>query len=122
MSTMHWPLPLQAPLQPAKLDPALGDATNGTEVPLAYATAHVPSADPCTMEHESPGVVLGLVTEPVPVPLPCTRSVYCTGSSGPSSEQLANTTTAAHPATGRVQRRCRFGCDDMWNRVPVGKS
>jgi hypothetical protein len=110
-------LPPQAPLQPAKLDPALGVATNGTELPVAYATAHVPTAVPCAMEHERPGDVLGLVTEPAPVPLPVTRSVYRMGSSGPSPEQLANTTTAAYLATASARDPWRRVCDDMVESV-----
>jgi hypothetical protein len=118
MSTARCPLPPHAPLQPAKLDPALGAATNGTELPLAHATAHRPTTVPCAMEHESAGDVPGLVTEPAPVPLPCTRSVYCQGSSGPSPEQPANTTTAAYLARASARHRWRWACDDMVELVP----
>jgi len=121
MNTVHVavvPVDAHAPPQPPKIDPALGAATNGTELPLEYATAHVPTAVPCAMEHESPGDVLGLVTEPSPVPLPCTRSVYCMGSSGPSPEQLANTTAAAYLATACARHRWRWVCDDMVESVP----
>lgn len=110
-------MPRQAPLQPAKLDAALGAATNWTELPLAYATAHVPTAVPCAMEHESLGDALGLVTEPAPVPLPCTRNVYRLGSSGSSPEQLANTTAAAYLATVCARHRWRWECDDMVESV-----
>jgi hypothetical protein len=69
------------------------------------------------MEHERLGDAPGLVTEPAPVPLPCTRSVYRLGSSGPSPEQLANTTTAAYLATACARHRRRWVCDDMVESV-----
>jgi hypothetical protein len=117
MSPMHGPLPVHAPVQPAKLDPALGAATNETELPLAYATTHVPTAVPYPMEHEIAGDALGPVTEPAPLPLPCTRSVYALGSSGPSSEQLATTRAAAYLATADDRYRWRWVCGDMVESV-----
>ena len=56
--------PVQAPLQPVKVEPTAGAAVSVTLVPLATVTWHVP---PQSMP-------AGLVTEPVPVPVVATVS------------------------------------------------
>jgi hypothetical protein len=42
MEVEHAPLPEQAPVHPAKVDPAAGFSVNVTEVPLAKFAMHVP--------------------------------------------------------------------------------
>ncbi len=65
MVTVHAPVPLHGPLQPANVEPALAAAVNVTEVPLAkLAVQVVPQLMPA-------GV---LVTVPLPVPLFVTES------------------------------------------------
>ena len=53
MSTTHWSVPVQAPLQPENVDPALGVATSPTAELLGYAIAHTPLTAPRVMEQES---------------------------------------------------------------------
>src|SRR6185312_14623895 len=60
MVTLHAPVPLQAPPQPANAEPVSGVAVKLTTVPLAKLAEHV-------VPQEIPGGVL--VTVPVPVPL-----------------------------------------------------
>ena len=55
IETMQLPVPVQAPLQPAKVEPVAGAAVSVTVVPLAYVAAQV---DP------------QLMPEPLTVPLP----------------------------------------------------
>jgi hypothetical protein len=58
--TEHVPVPVQLPLQPAKVEPAAGVAVNVTAVPLAYEAEQVaPQLIPAGL----------LVTVPLPVPL-----------------------------------------------------
>jgi len=57
--TVHVPVPVQPPLQPANVEPAAGVAVNVTAVPLANAAEQV-------APHEMP--VGALVTVPVPAP------------------------------------------------------
>ena len=61
-----WPLELQSPLQPAKVEPEAGAAVNVTVVPLMY------EAEQATPQLMSPVL---LVTVPVPVPVGVTVSV-----------------------------------------------
>lgn len=58
--TLHAPVPLHAPDQPANDDPVPGAALNVTAVPLAKLALHV---DPQSMPAGA------LVTVPAPVPL-----------------------------------------------------
>ena len=57
--TLHAPVPMQAPVQPAKVDPEPAAAVSVTTVPLLKLLAHVPG------QLIPAGL---LVTEPVPVP------------------------------------------------------
>ena len=58
--TVQEPLPLQAPLQPVKVEPAAGVAVKVTAVPLANGAVHVgPQVIPTG----------ALVTLPLPAPL-----------------------------------------------------
>jgi hypothetical protein len=66
MVTLHAPVPLQAPLQPAKVEPESGAAVKLTTVPLAKLAEHV-------VPQEIPEGVL--VTVPVPAPLLATVRV-----------------------------------------------
>jgi hypothetical protein len=66
MVTLHAPVPLQAPLQPANVEPVSGAAVKLTTVPLAKLAEHV-------APQEIPEGVL--VTVPVPVPLLATVRV-----------------------------------------------
>ena len=66
MVTLHAPVPLQAPLQPAKVEPESGVAVKLTTVPLAKFAEHV-------VPQEIPDGVL--VTVPVPAPLLATVRV-----------------------------------------------
>jgi hypothetical protein len=64
--TVQAPTPLQAPDQPAKVEPAAGAAANVTAVPLAKVTLHVaPQLIPAGL----------LVTAPLPVPARVTVKV-----------------------------------------------
>src|SRR5262245_21921855 len=59
IETVHAPLPLQAPLQPPKVDPLAAEAVSVTEVPLLKFAAHaVPQLTPAGED----------VTVPVPAP------------------------------------------------------
>ena len=60
MRTVQAPVPVQAPLQPAKVEPATGEAANVTEVP-APKLAEQLALQALMPEGE-------LVTEPDPVP------------------------------------------------------
>ena len=64
-STVHVPVPVQAPDQPANVEPEPGAAVKVTDVPLAKLALHV---DPQLM----PAGLL--VTVPVPVPASATVS------------------------------------------------
>jgi hypothetical protein len=67
MLTVHDPAPVQAPLQPVKVEPASGIASRVTLVPLAkLALQAVPQFMPAGLE----------ATIPVPVPFFVTPSVY----------------------------------------------
>ena len=66
MVTMQEPVPVQAPLHPAKVEPPAAAAVSVTLVPLLYDAAHVlPQLIPAGEE----------VTVPVPVPALVTVSV-----------------------------------------------
>jgi hypothetical protein len=68
--TVHGPVPVQAPLQPVKAEPALGVAVRVTTVPLTKSAAHVaPQLIPAGL----------LVTVPVPVPARLTVSANVCG-------------------------------------------
>jgi hypothetical protein len=53
MSTTHPSGPVQAPLHPANVDPALGVAASRTAELLAYAVPQIPDSPPRVMVHES---------------------------------------------------------------------
>jgi hypothetical protein len=63
MATVHVPVPVHAPDQPANVEPALGLAVRVTEVPAAKLAVHVgPQLMPAG----------ALVIDPAPVPALCT--------------------------------------------------
>ena len=85
MVTVQVPVPEQAPLQPAKVEPELATAVRVTLVPWAKVVLHVP---PQLMP---PGE---LVTAPVPVPLGATLNVNCGGGGAVPELKFAVATTA----------------------------
>ena len=69
METIQVPVPVQAPDQPEKVDPADGEAVSVTEVPELYEAVQVaPQEMPAGLE----------VTVPLPVPALVTVMVYDT--------------------------------------------
>ncbi len=71
--TVHEPVPLQAPLQPARVDPLLAVGVSVTTVPDANGAEHVGAQLMPAGE---------LVTDPVPVPALLTDSVKVVGGGG----------------------------------------
>ena len=68
IATVHAPVPLQAPLQPANVDPAEGPAANATEVPAAKLALHVP-----------PQLIPAGELVTVPKPLPALATLNASG-------------------------------------------
>jgi hypothetical protein len=93
IATTQDPVPLQAPLQPANVEPEAAVAVSATLVPVVKLALHVaPQLMPAGE----------LTTEPVPVPLVATVSVCCMGGGGGGAPpKLA--LTASAPFTVSVQ-------------------
>src|SRR5579872_1983956 len=70
--TVQGPVPLHAPLQPAKRDDESGAAVSVTTVPVSYDDVHVPK--PRTVQAMPAGA---LVTKPPPLPVVKTVSGNC---------------------------------------------
>jgi hypothetical protein len=76
--TEHAPVPVQAPLHPAKTLFAPALATSVTAALLGSCAAHVPVATPPVIVQLIPGAPPCSVTTPAPVPAPATLSVNTT--------------------------------------------
>ncbi len=61
-------VPMQAPVNPSKLDPALPPPISITFVPAANSAVQVPLVTPAALVHEMPDGELVTLPEPVPVP------------------------------------------------------
>ena len=102
MVKVHGPVPVHAPVQPEKIDPAVGVGVSVTALPLAIAVefVHVPVAVPEVMVQLIPPVP---ATEPLPVPVPVTVTLVNENVAPTATAEFMVTEQAAVPEHAPVQ-------------------